>query len=87
MKHAARWLAASVALIGFAFTSPASAQSGEGSNRLLEQPAGPQTSDKPSEQEKAPSIATSLTPSLADPGGVRSPLEAAGITYRPDLYR
>lgn len=45
------------------------------------QPAEPETSDQPAQQEKAPSIATSLPPSLADPGGVRSSLEAAGIIY------
>ena len=40
-----------------------------------------QTSDKPSEPDKAPSIATSLPAAIADSGGARSSLQAAGVTY------
>lgn len=50
-----------------------------GSGPDAEQPATPELSDQPSQQE--PSVATSLPAPLADPGGVRVSLEAAGITY------
>lgn len=46
-----------------------------------ELPAEPETSDQPAQQDKQPSISTSLPPELADPGGVRSTLERAGIVY------
>ncbi len=67
-------------LVFAALGSSARAQS-TSSPVAAEQPAQPETSDKPSEQEKAPSIATSLPGPLVDPRGLRSSLEAAGIAY------
>jgi porin len=66
------WLALS------AITLPAHAQTTPPG--VPAQPAAPETSDKPAEPEKAPSIATSL-PNNGDPGGTRASLEEAGIAY------
>lgn len=52
-----------------------------GSGPTPEPPATPESSDQPAQQEREPSIATSLPAALADPGGVRVALEEAGIVY------
>lgn len=43
--------------------------------------AAPRTSDPPAEESGEASIATSLPPTLADPGGTRSFLRKAGVRY------
>lgn len=72
-------LACTVAQPALADAEPAKAPGGQ-DKASSETVAQPQTGDKPEDQEKAPSIQTSLG-SYGDPGGYRAFLEQRGITY------